>query len=126
MIFAANAPCVTAADRKLSIDIGERLKRERVLHGGFARQHVESDTLDAAWSAREVLLDQPLVQADRLENLRAAIALQRRDAHFREDLEQSLVDGLDVVVERFLERDALGQEAAHREILKRLDRQIGV
>ena len=33
-------------------------------------------------------------QADGLEDLRAAIALQRRDAHLREDLQQALVDGL--------------------------------
>ena len=49
------------------------------------------------------------VQADGFEHLRAAIALQRGDAHLREDLQQSFVDGLHVVLERLLERDAVRQ-----------------
>ena len=43
--------------------------------------------------AGEVLLDQALVQPDGFEHLRAAIALQRRDAHLGEGLQQALVDG---------------------------------
>ena len=37
-------------------------------------------------------------QADGLENLRAAVALLRGDAHLRHHLEQALADGLDVVL----------------------------
>ena len=48
----------------------------------------------------EVRLDQVAVQTDRLEHLRAAIALQRADAHLREGLQQPLVDGLDEVLLR--------------------------
>jgi hypothetical protein len=37
-------------------------------------------------------------QADRVENLRAAIGLVGRDAHLGHDLEDALADGLDVVL----------------------------
>ena len=39
-----------------------------------------------------------VVQADGLKHLRAAIALQRADAHLGEGLQQALVDGLDEVL----------------------------
>ena len=48
--------------------------------------------------AGEVGLDQFFVQADGFEDLRAAIALQRADAHLREGLQQALVDGLDEIL----------------------------
>ena len=46
---------------------------------------------------REVAIDERLVEADRFEDLRAAIALQRRDAHLGHHLEDALVERLDVV-----------------------------
>ena len=69
-----------------------------VLHLRFAGQHVEADALDARGGAGEIFVDQLLVQADGLEDLRAAIALQGGDAHLREGLQQALVDGLDEVL----------------------------
>ena len=55
-------------------------------------------------SSREVVptkydFDQILVEPDGLEDLRALIALQGRDPHLRECLQQSLVDGLDEVLD---------------------------
>ena len=70
----------------------------------FARENVETDAFDARRGAGEVLVHQLLVQPDGFEDLRAAIALQRRDAHLREGLQQAFVDGLDVMLHRFLER----------------------
>ena len=52
--------------------------------------------------AGEELVDELAVQADGLEDLRAAIALLRRDAHLRHHLEQALADGLDVVLLQLL------------------------
>ncbi len=66
------------------------------------------------------------VEADGFEDLRAAIALQRRNAHLRKDFEQSFVDGLDVLIDGLFEGDAFGQIAAHCEIFERLDGQVRV
>jgi hypothetical protein len=53
----------------------------------------------------EVLVDELLLQADRLEDLRAAIRLVGRDAHLRHHLVQSLADRLDEMLRRFLWRN---------------------
>ena len=39
-----------------------------------------------------------LLEADRLEDLRAAVALKRRDAHLGHHLQDALVERLDVVL----------------------------
>ena len=57
MILAAHAERVTAAHRQFRIDIGQRLKRQRVLHRGFARDDVEPDALDARRGAGEIFVD---------------------------------------------------------------------
>ena len=60
--------------------------RNRMFHDGFAGQYFQTDALDAGSGAREVLLNQLAVETDGFENLRAAVALQRGNAHFRKDL----------------------------------------
>ena len=67
---------------------------------GFACQNIQAHSFDARGCAGEIPVDQVMVEADGFEDLRAAIALQRRDAHLRDDLEQPLVDGLLVIFER--------------------------
>src|SRR5262249_49766958 len=47
----------------------------------------------------EVFIDELPVEPDGFEHLRAAVALQRRDAHLRERLQQALVDCLDEVLD---------------------------
>ena len=75
-----------------------RLEGAVVLAAAPRGEHVQADAFDARGGAGEVLVDQRLVQADGLEDLRAAVALQGRDAHLRDDLQQALVDGLLVVL----------------------------
>ena len=65
---------------------------------------VEADAADARRGPGEVAVDELLLEADRLEDLRAAVALQRRDAHLRHHLEHALVERLDVVLHRLLVR----------------------
>ena len=55
------------------------------------------------------LIDQILVESDGLENLRAAVALYRRDAHLRDHLDDAFVYGLDVVRYRLFMIDARQQ-----------------
>ena len=111
---------------KFGIAVGEGLEGEFVLHAGFARQNVEPDAFDPRRRTGEVSLDEFLVEADGFEDLRAAIALQRGDAHLGEDLQQALVDGLDVVIERLFGSDAVGQLAAQAHVLEGLDGEIGI
>src|SRR6185437_10553284 len=55
----------------------------------------------------EILVDDFAVEPDRLENLRAAIALSGRDAHLRGDLGETLGARLDEVFDRLVERHVL-------------------
>ena len=54
------------------------------------------------------------------------IALQRRDAHLREGLQQALLDGLHEVLDREFGSDAIAQFAAPGQILDALEREIGI
>ena len=62
--------------------------------------HVQADAADARRRPGEILVDDVLVQADGLEDLGAAVALDRRDAHLGHHLDHALVDRLDVVLDR--------------------------
>ena len=96
--LAAFAILVLAADGEIGFRVGERLEGVFVLHLRFAGEHAEADAFNARGGAGEVVLDEGAIEADGLKDLRAAIALQRADAHFGEGLEQALVDGLDEVL----------------------------
>src|SRR3972149_2021412 len=85
------------------------------------RDHVEADAGPARCRAGEVPVDEVAVQADRREDLGAAIALQRRDAHLGHDLEDPLVQGLDVVLDR-LPVIEVGEQALSDEVVERLER----
>ena len=65
-----------------------------------------ADALDVARRAGEVLVDERLLQPDRLEDLRAAVGLVRRDAHLGHHLVEALADRLDEALARLLEIDA--------------------
>ena len=109
VIFAAHAVLIVAADGQFGVVAGDRLEGLLVLHLRFAREHVQADAFDARGRAGEVLVDQGFVQADGFEDLRAAIALQRRDAHLGKGLQQAFVDGFDVV-------DAVRREPESRQL----------
>src|SRR5580693_3187930 len=103
MILAGGSILIIAARVESGFRFGQRAERVRVLHLRFTRQDLQSDTFDAGSRTGEVAIHQRTAEADRLEGLRAAITLQRRDAHLRKNLEQSLVDGLLEILERGLE-----------------------
>ena len=70
-------------------------------------------------------IDERLAQADGLEDLRAAVAGERRDAHLGHHLEDALVERLDVVLDRLLVREAR-QLALPDHVVQRLEREIRV
>src|SRR5208337_3382033 len=97
-----------------------------MLHLRFAGEYAEADALNARRGAREIGFNKRLVQAHCFEHLRTAIALQGADAHLRESLQQSLVDGLDEVLFGILRRYLIRQQPAALEIVDSLDGEIRV
>ena len=69
----------------------------------LARDLAQADAFDLRVRAGEVLLARTLdLQADGVEDLRAAVGLVGRDAHLGHDLQHALVDRLDVALLRLL------------------------
>jgi hypothetical protein len=72
--------------------------------------HLEhADAADLAGVPRKYFSTKSLLQADGLEDLRAAVRHVGADAHLGHDLGQALADGLDVVVDGLLGRQRAGQ-----------------
>ena len=101
MLFSAYAECVFAAGV-------ECIRQDRIIAESqpmqmqcFFGDFKNSDAFDIGCSALEVLVDQCLVQADRFENLGAAIRHVGRDAHLGHYLEQALADRFLEIVDRF-------------------------
>ena len=116
VILAARAELIIARHRQFGIELGLRRERVLVLENRLLREHFQPYALDAAGGAGEVFVHQALAQSDGLEYLRAAIALQRRDAHLAEGLQQSFVDALHVIGHRLL----VGADRLQRQV--RIDR----
>src|SRR5206468_639359 len=97
--FAIAAPLVLAALEELdrpdiAAAIGAAVMGERL--GGDLRQ---ADPADARGRLVEVAADELLVEPDRLEDLGAAVALDRADAHLGHDLDDALLDRLAIAVD---------------------------
>ncbi len=71
------------------------------------------------------LLDELGVEADGLEDLGAAIALDGGDAHLGGDLEDAFDGGLDVILEGLLAANVLEQALADQ-VVEGLERQVGI
>ena len=90
MIFAAHAIGVTAAHRKLRIGFGSGWNASSCfIAASRARTSSPTPSMRDAVPVK-YFSTSVLVQPDGFEHLRAAITLQRRDAHLREDLQQTL------------------------------------
>ena len=90
----------------------------------LARDLLEPHALDLAVGAGEIFGDEVATQADRVEDLRAAIGLIGRDAHLGHHLEHALVGRLDVALDRFLGRELLVEIGQHG--LDGLEGEIGI
>ena len=100
VVLAVAPPLVFAARLEVA-GAGVRVGNARACRcSDFLGDDVEADAADARRGVREVAIDERVLEADRLEDLRAAIALQRRDAHLRHHLENALVERADVVDDR--------------------------
>ncbi len=99
-------------------------------------QHLQADPADARGGAREVRVDQLPLEADGLEDLRAAVGLDRRDAHLGDRLQQAFADRFDEVLGGLPRRSsavrrAVGRRIAHDppfddQLVERLEHQVRV
>ena len=74
-------------------------------HLHFARDDIQADAADARGRAGQIFFDDGRMQADGLKNLRAAIALDGRNAHLGNHLDHALDGGLDEIVAGVVMRD---------------------
>ena len=87
VVFAVATPLIEAAVLQHFAVDPDRRKAVAMPLQAFAGDDVQPDAVDARGGAGEILLDQLLAQADGFEDLRAAVALHRGDAHLRRDFD---------------------------------------
>ena len=129
VVLALAAPLVLATEVEVAVGalVGSRWVREQVTALALLGDLVESDAGDLRDGAREVLVDQLLVEPDRLEHLRAAVRRDGGDAHLRHDLQHALARRLDVLLHRFVRVGATETvETLGDQVLDRLEREVRV
>ena len=124
VLFAAHPPGVFAAGVEHRLEHRVVAERGAVHPDRLLGDGEDADAADLARGAAEILVDQRLLEADRLEQLRAAVRHVGRDAHLRHDLRQTLADRLDVVVGRLVAAEIARQVLAQVE--QRLEREVGM
>jgi hypothetical protein len=102
VVFAAHAVGVFAAGVEVVFQHRIVAEGQVVQAQRFLGHFEHADAFDVGRGALEVFVDQRLVQADRFEDLRAAVGHIGRDAHLGHHLHQALADRLGVVVHRLL------------------------
>src|SRR5262249_42753327 len=85
---------------------------------------IEARAADRRDGPREILVEELGVEADRIEDLRAAIGLEGADAHLGHDLQQALRDRLDIGFMRLALGELLIELVAQRR--ERVEGEIGV
>ena len=125
VVLAVAAPLVLAARVELVVLSAAVDERPRVPPDDLLGHRVDADAADARRGPREAAVDEGLVEADRLEDLRAPVALQRGDAHLGHHLQHALRAGLDVVANRLRPVDVL-QLAVGEQLLDGLEGEIRV
>ncbi len=125
VVLAVVPPLVLAPGIELVGRDPARSKGRPVPRRRLAGHDPDPDAGDARRSPGEVLVDQVLVEADGLEDLGPAVALDGGDPHLGDHLHHPLVQGLDVVLDRVLFVDS-GQETLAHEVAQGLEGQVGV
>ena len=124
MLLAANAKRIFAANIEHAAVDWRIGKSVAVPAHRFFSDLIEPDALDPRGGAGEIFGDEFGLQANRVENLRAAIGLVGGDAHLGHHLQQALVDRLGVTLDDFLVVELLRQLVLHRN--KRLEGEIRI
>ena len=91
----------------------------------FAGDAGEVDAFDARGGPFEIRVDHLAVEADRLEDLCAAVTLDRRDAHLGHGFDDAFHGGFDVMLDSFRNVDADEVPAAD-DVFDRLENEIRI
>ena len=102
--------------RKCALVARERLRRD----------HVHTDATDSRRRVREVAINDGAVDAEALEDLRAAVRLDGGDAHARDGLAQSFDERLDVQLFGALRVDGGRHQLASRDVGDRFESEVGI
>ena len=124
VVLAAPAPGVDPAGGEQLGDrgrVGARVAVERL-----ARDRVETHSLDPRGRAREVSVDDLLLDPDDLEDLRARVGADGRDPHLGEDLQEPLADCADHALLGVLRAHAVRQPVLAVKRVERLEHHIWV
>ena len=124
MVLALDAIVNLAAEIQLP-DRG-RLVGHAVAAQCLFTDFADADAFDPRRRAGEIAVDQFVIESDRFENLRAAIGLDRGDAHLRENLEQAFVNGFDELAFRGRCIQPFGEIAVTLQVHQRLEHQVGI
>ena len=124
VVLAVAPPGVDAADGQQAL-VRAR-PRARVAIERLAGQHAEPDAADARRGAGEVAVDERLLEAHRLEDLRAAVALDGRDPHLGDRLQQALAQRLDDPLLGLVGVLDAGDAPVAGELVDGVEHQIGV
>src|SRR5206468_5484139 len=93
---------------------------------GLPRQMLQANPFDARGGPGKIAIDQFGIQPNGLEDLRSTIALDGGDSHLGDNLKQSLVNGLNIVLVGFLHRDFGRKQLLPDHVGKCLKGQIGI
>ena len=123
--LAVLAPLVMAAGvEHMAVDLA--VGKGQLMPGlHFPGDDVQADAADARRGAGEVLFNHRRMQADGFENLRAAIALDGRDAHLGSDLDHALDGGLDEILAGVLVLD-VGEQTLADHVVERFEGEVGI
>src|SRR5256712_548497 len=125
-ILAVATPLVLAAPGQLVAPTVLVREPSPVVPKSVADDRFETDAADARSGVGEVLVDQLAPKANRLDDLRATVALDRRDAHLGHDLDGALLDRLQIMLDGLLVRNVRFQQAFVSHVRERIDGEIGV
>ncbi len=126
VILTAVAPLILAARVKSRPAVHLTI-RERVAMTlqNFLGEDIQPNPFDARRCPGEIPVHHLAVQADGFKNLRAAITLDGRDAHFGHRLDHALHSGLDVFLDGGLVVE-VDQQALADHVVKRLKRHVRI
>jgi hypothetical protein len=125
VVFAVASPLILTARLQFGCGTGPSWMGAPEPRDRLFGNDVQADAADARGGSAEISIDERRVEANRFEDLRPAVTLQRRNAHLGHRLQDALVERVDVVDDGFIVRHA-GKLAAADHVVDCFECQIRV
>ena len=98
MCLPFSLPLIESAGRQLIVGDLHLAEGIAVFGEGLAGDLIQAHSLNAGDGSGEVVIHHFAVETDDLHDLRTLVGLEGGDAHLGENLEQSFIDGLDIIL----------------------------